>query len=814
MRNNNCNLVVLHHEEVFETRELAIAYLTDYYKPNSLDSEPIVVKYGDTRNPNVILAFGTSNTAPGSYYAIDMAKAEEQIDSLAETVEADSEELEGLAEALDNIITAAGLTVDENRIHNKIYYQPGNIRDAIIGNAKSISEAVDLISNYVQQEIGGGSFNVESTDSINMIYLVDGNTKTLKAEVKISKYGESDDLDFNNNIIGIKTDGIYAASHLKYDDARHQLIFTTSGYKDGVFKDDAIVQRVDLGEHTNVNGAETDTALTEVTHANNEAQVKTNVKLGSTNSIVVRNGGLEANITIDVDASTNKLILTVGNQTITKNLPGVELFESAEYNDANEELIITFRTGSTLVIPIHGIIHTWDTENPQNSPIILTKTVVTGGVDKLSGNIKLRSTDNLIGIENGNLYVSKEEVASAISTSVLEDANAYTDTKFRDAEDDATVKAAEARNEAFEYADEKILEEKQRAQTAETTNANAINTLSGSVQEIQSDIDDMKFVTNSTNTITMTMVKETGADTRVLSSDVKIKTLGGQNANIIKSDSDGIYATVTLSYDKASNVMTFNDGNGDKTFELNNFGIVQDAFYDAETQSIVIIVKKDDESTERITIPVSDLVNTWTVQNDTNSPIILTKTQAEDGDVLSAQVSILDNENNLLVNDNGSLFVDGDSNAHKALFGNEVTTVQGAINLLKEQTDYIAGMKEDIGELQEDNENIKISLASYQTDLDNQKERITNNEEDIDGLQERQQNLEIEIERLRNQVGSFDSRITEASQKANSALESINYVISKIGDMDSSNKTIIERLDNIEHAIEQLIDFGEYPISL
>jgi hypothetical protein len=80
MRNNNYNLVVLHHEEVFETRELAMEYLDGYYKPYSLDAEPIVVKYGETNKPNIILAFGTSDVAPGGYYAIDMTQAIEKID--------------------------------------------------------------------------------------------------------------------------------------------------------------------------------------------------------------------------------------------------------------------------------------------------------------------------------------------------------------------------------------------------------------------------------------------------------------------------------------------------------------------------------------------------------------------------------------------------------------------------------------------------------------------------------------------------------------------------------------------------------------
>ena len=431
-----------------------------------------------------------------------------------------------------------------------------------------------------------------------------------------------------------------------------------------------------------------------------------------------------------MDTATNKLIVTIGNQTITKTLPGVELFQSAEYNDANEEIIITFKTGNTLVIPIHGLIHTWEVENDVNSPITLTKTVVTGGVDKLSANVKLRSTDNLIGIE---------EIAQ--------------------------------------------------------NNSNAI-------QELNAKVDDNKFVTTETDTVKMTMVKETDAETRVLSSEVKIKTIDGEETNIIKSDSQGLYATVKFSYDKENNVITFNDGNGEKTFELNSVGIIEDAFYDSQSKSIVIIVKKDDTTTERINIPVSDLVNTWTVENKSNSPIILEKVTSENGDVLSANVSILDNEHNLLVNENGSLFVDSDSNSHLALFGEQATSVQGAINILKDRTDDIEQIKQDIEDLEEDNNNIKVAIADYQTDLANQKERITTNENNIAQLRDSEHELEVQVAVLTEKVNNLESRVNEAYDKATLALSKIE----EMGDISS----LVNRIENIENILRNLIDFGLY----
>jgi hypothetical protein len=197
-------------------------------------------------------------------------------------------------------------------------------------------------------------------------------TSTISADLQIANR--------ENNILKVADGKVYVeglAKNIKYGDTNVAAALNDQKNKLNNLEIDVL----NAAKSAHVEGGQTDTLETQVsTLADGGAQVIGNVRLGSANSIVVRNGGLEANITVDVDTATNKLIVTVGNETIVKTLPGVELFESAEYNDENEELIITFRTGNTLVIPIHGIIHTWETSNAQTSAVVLTKTVVTGGV--------------------------------------------------------------------------------------------------------------------------------------------------------------------------------------------------------------------------------------------------------------------------------------------------------------------------------------------------------------------------------------------------------------------------------------------------
>lgn len=697
MNNSNYNLQILHHEEVFATRELALQYLSDYYKPHSLEAEPIMVKYGQANKPDVILAFGTTSAAPGGFYAIDMTKATEEIAKIAETIDTDKDEITTISELLNGVIKATGLIVDENKINDKVTYDVDKL-DPIIGEAVDIAQAVDLLAKYARNN----DIEVEDSNGIRLIYEVkpDGGKK-LKAEIILSTDGESDELGFNNNIIGVKNDGIYAASHLAYDDARHELIFTTSGYKNGRFQDDAIVQRINLGQkakliadnenHTvklilndeedygtklsadvqissvddnilevkdsklavigradnikygnstvedtltayqtrldnlntevNIQGLNTDTLETVVTTVPNGKQISGNVKRSSDGSIIVSGGGLSADIEVSVNIATNTLTFRKGNSTHEFNLPGASLFERAEYNDVDEQLLIYLTDGSVVPIPVRAIIHSWTTDNT-NTALRLTKTTVTGGDDKLKAEIKLRSSDNLISGSESELYVSRSEVDNMILTQVnVEKERAMT--AETNTQSQVTTLNTQVSEQGVNLRDltERVNSEIQRAQSVENTidtiakaaqtlaedaNASAttalseialitddlteaetalsdlsaevkanktdadtkftqvnerVNTNASAISNLEAHLHDADFTTSDTDTISMSLSE----GQRVLRSYLKIKN---SEANIIKNDANGIYANVTLEYVPETNKLIFNNGNDSKTFQL------------------------------------------------------------------------------------------------------------------------------------------------------------------------------------------------------------------------------------------------------
>ena len=248
MKNKEYSLQLLTHKsEIFATREDAIEYFEVNFRPNSLLGEPALAFYGDQKSPKAIIAIGVADK---KVFYIDTNKLSESIDDIASKTEEEEGEITNSLDLIKNIITACGLTLDENKKANRVTYDT-DVKDDVIGNAKSLAEAINLLSKFIQKGFKDNELKVDDTESIKLSYKPDATDgKKLTAEVKLSNSGDSDDTDFNDNIICKKSDGLYAAANLEYDEERHTLTFTSSGYKDGKYKDDAHKKVINLDEHT------------------------------------------------------------------------------------------------------------------------------------------------------------------------------------------------------------------------------------------------------------------------------------------------------------------------------------------------------------------------------------------------------------------------------------------------------------------------------------------------------------------------------------------------------------------------------------
>lgn len=246
--NNNIDwrLQLCSHKEIFTDRDTAMKYIRREFLPDSLVGEPTLYFYGDSDEPNTILAFGVGDRRIAT---IDVGAVSDRVDEIETSETENSEKLDKAITTLKDVINAAGLTFDENKIQNQVTYEP-DVKDELIGDTTSLGEAIAVISKFAQDSFKSTNLIPVESKSVAVSYTTTDKGMELKPSVKFSTYGDADTLDDNNNILGLKPDGIYATVNLEYDPEKCELSFVTSGMKDGKFMDDANRKVIKLGEHT------------------------------------------------------------------------------------------------------------------------------------------------------------------------------------------------------------------------------------------------------------------------------------------------------------------------------------------------------------------------------------------------------------------------------------------------------------------------------------------------------------------------------------------------------------------------------------
>lgn len=248
--NTKYRLQLLNHGTTLKDREEAYNYLKYRFKDAALIGEPAIVYYGDTTDPKAIIALGTP--LDNHIFTIDTQQLEEEL-AKVKTIAIENKEaitnIDAIKSDISDIIEAAGLFYDDNKKSNKISFDTKN--DDIVGDEDTLGGAILRLSKYLQKYVSDNIFTTESTKSVDLV--LDNDTKQLRAEVKISTDGSEDDDTFNDNIINLKENGLFASVDLEYDDVRNCLIFTTSGINaNGKFTAKAKHKTIELGKHTEI----------------------------------------------------------------------------------------------------------------------------------------------------------------------------------------------------------------------------------------------------------------------------------------------------------------------------------------------------------------------------------------------------------------------------------------------------------------------------------------------------------------------------------------------------------------------------------
>ena len=261
--------------------------------------------------------------------------------------------------------------------------------------------------------------------------------------------------------------------------------------------------------------------------------------------------------------------------------------------------------------------------------------------------------------------------------------------------------------------------------------------------------------------------------------------------NVIKLNNDGLYAGVDLDYyfesGTSKNVLVFKTTNGTKTFDLKTNSVVDKIYYDPTREAIIIEYTVDGKRMPDVAVPVHDLINEWRVSEDTNGAIKLYKYRESGAtqDVLYAESIISDHEDNILINDNGTLYVSGaqieQNKADIAALGDRTDAAEADIDALEDG--LAAEIVRATGEEQRIEDKVDREIERSTTEDDNLWEA-----------------LRAEIARSTDKDAEHDSKISTIEQTIGDGFsidghETITY---KFNELSAKTNTISAKTETID----------------
>ena len=193
--------------------------------------------------------------------------------------------------------------------------------------------------------------------------------------------------------------------------------------------------------------------------------------------------------------------------------------------------------------------------------------------------------------------------------------------------------------------------------------------------------------------------------------------------NILNINNDGLFATVSLNYNRANNVLTFSTTNSEKEIQLSSHSLVSSGRYDPTTKLIILTIVTDEGKINEVEIPVGDIVKVLEIYNHNDSPIVLNKkTDAVSGiEVLSAHLKISEAEDNAIkinvIGNTTSLYA---SNIAENLYGTWAVEEDNDVLYIKKT------IQEIIGILQGSTQNNEYLINEANKEITTLKERINN----------------------------------------------------------------------------------------
>jgi len=196
------------------------------------------------------------------------------------------------------------------------------------------------------------------------------------------------------------------------------------------------------------------------------------------------------------------------------------------------------------------------------------------------------------------------------------------------------------------------------AVTTETTERQAAD------EELRNLIDSATLTFDDTNSVDFTKSED-----NKVTADVKLAN-APDNIILIDSAKEGLFASVDLDYEPATNKIKFKVNGAEKEFTISAGSILEDAWYDSVSKNLVFKTKTAEGEYVEVTIPAYDLFDEWYPEQPVSGTALsLTLTTGRTDpttheplpNILSGSVLVSPLEDNLLIMDTNGLYVPGGS---------------------------------------------------------------------------------------------------------------------------------------------------------
>ena len=512
--------------------------------------------------------------------------------------------------------------------------------------------------------------------------------------------------------------------------------------------------------------------------------IKKKLSTDNDNIIYERPDGIFATAKLEYDIKDNALIFTSSNQTggtTTERfeLNTIKIIENARYDKDTESLIFTYITAKgevqQLSIPLSSLIEEWTVNNDGHSVRLSKERHPSNDKDVLTADVKVSSLDNNILVEKGDgLFVkgTADNVRYSDNSSVKDEISSTKETL------DSEIKRAQ--NAEKEVSDA-ISDIRTTIGSGFTTDTH--ENITCKIEHLSDDVaSKVTSVTAKDNTV---FVDNTDTNNPKVGIKVSSFKRDGNIPNLISIQDDGIFAAVDLAYDEEHNALTFTTTNATKTINLTMNSIVDSIYYDNTKEAIIIEYTVNGKKMPNVEVPVRALINEWTVSDNTDGAIKLTKkvnnkTAVDNSqDILSAEI-IIDkvHDDNMIVNDNGALYVS--SRKINDVSSRLDAEIERSIAKDGEHTNLIDANKASIAQLDKD---VKAEVArstAKDTELTSSVSAIEKKVTDIGTSSDTvKSDLASEIARAKEKEGELEDSLIAETTRAEKEETSIKTNLEK-----------------------------------